>query len=92
MGLIQETINHPTIDDVEIVVDEKSKDETREPYDIVSLDISFSSIRQPDELVELGKWLIEQGTRIKKQYTSTGKLRKGVVLAWPITPIYTKQN
>ena len=62
-------------------VDEKSKDETREPYDIVSLDISFSSIRQPDELVELGKWLIEQGTRIKKQYTSTGKLRKGVVLA-----------
>jgi len=81
MGLIQETINHPTIDDVEIVVDEKSKDETREPYDIVSLDISFSSIRQPDELVELGTWLIEQGTRIKKQYTSTGKLRKGVVLA-----------
>lgn len=81
MGLIQETINHPTIDDVEIVVDKKSKDETREPYDIVSLDISFSSIRQPDELVELGKWLIEQGTRIKKQYTATGKLRKGVVLA-----------
>lgn len=81
MGLIQETINHPTIDDVEIVVDEKSKDETREPYDIVRLDISFSSIRQPDELVELGQWLIEQGTRIKKQYTSTGKPRKGVVLA-----------
>ena len=81
MGLIQETINHPTIDDVEIVVDEKEKGAIREPYDIVSLDISFSSIRQPDELVELGKWLIEQGTRIKKQYTSTGKLCKGVVLA-----------
>jgi hypothetical protein len=79
MGLIQETINHPTIDDVEIVVDEKEKGAIREPYDIVSLDISFSSIRQPDELVELGKWLIEQGTRIKKQYTSTGILRKGVV-------------
>ena len=75
MGHIKETIKHPTIPDIEIVVDEKSKDETREPYDIVSLDI-FYSIRQPDELVELGKWLIEQGARIKKQYTSTGKIKK----------------
>lgn len=75
MGLIKETITHPTLE-VEIEVDEKSKDETKEPYDIVSLDTSFSSIRKPDELVELGKWLIEQGTRIKKQYTPNGKLKK----------------
>jgi hypothetical protein len=81
MGLIKETINHPTIDDVEITIDEHAKDETREPYDIVSLDISFSSISSPDELVELGEWLVKEGKRIKKQYTSTGKLRKGVVLA-----------
>jgi hypothetical protein len=81
MGLIKETINHPTIDDVEITVDEHAKDETREPYDIVSLDISFSSISNPDELVKLGEWLVKEGKRIKKQYTSTGKLRKGVVLA-----------
>lgn len=81
MGLIKETINHPTIDDVEITVDEHAKNETREPYDIVSLDISFSSIEQPDQLIELGKWLIEQGERIKKQYTSKGKLRKRIVLA-----------
>ena len=75
MGIIKETIIHPTIGGVEIIVDEKTKDETREPFDIVSLDITFSSIRQPNELVELGNWLVEQGTRIKKQYTSTGKLR-----------------
>lgn len=75
MSLIKETINHPTIEDVEITVMEKSKDEISEPYDIISLDISFSQIRQPNELVELGKWLIEQGKRIKKQYTSTGKPR-----------------
>jgi hypothetical protein len=77
MGLIKKTINHPTINDVEIIVDEHAKDEIREPYDIVSLDISFSSISNPDELVELGRWLIEQGKKIKKQYTSKGKLRKG---------------
>lgn len=76
MGLIKETINHPTLDSVEITVDEHAKDETREPYDIISLDISFSSIRQPDDLVELGKWLVEQGTRIKHKYSSKGKIKK----------------
>ena len=81
MGFIKEIISRPTINDVEIVVDEKSKNETREPYDILTLSISFDSISKPDELIELGKWLIQQGTRIKKQYTSTGKLRKGVFLA-----------
>lgn len=77
MGLIKEEIKHPTIDNVEIIVDEHAKNETREPYDIVSLDISFGSIRTPDELIELGKWLIEQGKFIKKKYTSKGVVRKG---------------
>ena len=82
MGLIVEEIKHPTIDDVEIIVDEFEKDEHfREPYEIVSLEMTYSDIRHPDQLVELGKWLIEQGTRIKKQYTPKGKLRKGVVLS-----------
>ncbi|GAB2993945.1 hypothetical protein GCM10027284_08910 [Cyclobacterium sediminis] len=78
MGIIKEEISHPTINDVEITVDEHAKDEHREPYDIVNLDISFGSISTPDELVDLGRWLIEQGQRIKKQYTSTGKPRKNV--------------
>jgi hypothetical protein len=77
MGRIWEEINHPTIDGVEIIVDQHEQDECfRESYEIVSLDITFSEIKHPDELVELGKWLIEQGTRIKKQYTPKGKPRK----------------
>lgn len=79
MGYILEETEHPTLRDVSITVDEKTKDETREPWNIVSLDITFSSIRTPDELIELGKWLIENGNRIKKEYTSTGKKRKVVV-------------
>lgn len=76
MGLIQETSNHPTIRDVSIVVDQKSPDEQCEPYEIVGLDIGFADIRTPQELIELGNWLISEGNRIKKQYTSTGKKRK----------------
>lgn len=76
MGLIKETIKHPTIEDVEITVDEHAKNEDRAPYDIVSLNVAFYSISNPNELIELGKWLIENGKRIKKQYTSKGKLRK----------------
>jgi hypothetical protein len=80
MGLIKETISHPTIDDVEITIDEHAKNETRDPYDIITLDISFSSVSNPDELIELGKWLVEHGNRIKKQYTSKGKLREAIEL------------
>ena len=72
MGLIQETINHPTIDGVDLEVDEFDKHEVRVPYKIISLDISnyhMSAI----ELIELGKWLIENGRRIKKEYSSKGK-------------------
>ncbi len=76
MGNIKEEIKHPNFFDVEIVVDEQSKDETRDPYDIVTLYISYSSINNPNELIELGKWLIDNGNRIKREYTSKGKKRK----------------
>lgn len=79
MGIIKETIEHPTISNVEIDVDEHAKDESREPYDIISLNITFAEINNPDQLIELGKWLIEQGTRIKNEYTSTGKVRKSAL-------------
>ena len=79
MGYILEETEHPTLRNVSIIVDEKTKDETREPWNIVSLETSFSNIRTPDELIELGEWLIENAKRIKTEYTSTGKKRKVVV-------------
>lgn len=73
MGLIKEKIYHPTLINVDIIVDEHSRDEVREPYDIINLDIAFSDIKTPDDLIELGKWCVEQGERIKDQYTPKGK-------------------
>jgi len=74
MGLIKEVVKHPTIADVEITVDTHAKDEVREDWDIIDLDTSFSSIRSPKELIDLGTWLISEGTRIMKKYTPKGKL------------------
>lgn len=76
MGIVQEYIKHPTIPEVEITVDEHMEGECREPWDIVYLDISFSDIDTPDQLIDIGEWLIQEAKRIKKKYTSKGKVRK----------------
>lgn len=76
MGIIREEIEHPTLSNVSLVVDEKTEDEEKEDWEIVSLDISHSSIRTPGELVELGNWLIESAKRISAEYLPNGKKRK----------------
>ncbi len=73
MSLVNEEIKHPTIDGAEILVLEKTKGEMKPPNTIISFNIDFCSIETPDELISLGEWLIENGKRIKKEYTSTGK-------------------
>lgn len=80
MGLIHEEILHPEIDDVSITVSEIEKGSSADPWQIVSLDISFSAVETPQDLVSLGQWLTAQGKRIKKQYTSKGKLRAGAII------------
>lgn len=76
MGIVQEYIKHPTIPEAEITVDEHMEGECREPWDIVYLDISFADIETPDQLIDIGEWLIQEAKRIKKKYTSKGKVRK----------------
>jgi hypothetical protein len=76
MGYITGEFEHPTLHDVFLTVDEKGKDEEREDWNIVTLDTSFSEIRTPDDLIELGKWLVEKGERIKKDFTQTGKKKR----------------
>ncbi|PAC27827.1 hypothetical protein [Flectobacillus sp. BAB-3569] len=77
MGLIQEIIYYPKKEDEVIIVEQISPEDARKPYQIVNLCIaSFTDFRTPQELIELGNWLISEGNRIKKEYTSTGKKRK----------------
>ena len=76
MGYILEETSHPTLDNVSISVDEHAKDECTEPWHIITLDTDFAEIRTPHDLIELGKWLVINGKRIKKEYTPKGKKRK----------------
>lgn len=78
MGYIKEETKHPDFD-AEIVVDEKIKDEVCDEWEIVGLSISSFTVRTPDDLISLGEWLVENGKRIKQQYTPKGKKRKVVV-------------
>jgi hypothetical protein len=76
MGLIREEIEHPTLSNVSLIVDEKTEDEEKEDWEIVSLDISYSSVRTPGEMVELANWLIENAKRITQEYTPEGKKKE----------------
>jgi hypothetical protein len=78
MGYIVEEINHPTLENVSITVDKKGSNEISEPWEIVGLNIPILGIRKPNDLIELGKWLIENGHKIKRNYTSTGKRKSSI--------------
>ncbi len=74
MSLVKEEIKHEYLD-AEISVLEKTKGETFEPYAIIDFNSDSMRSYTPEELTQLGNWLIENATRIKKQYTSTGKTK-----------------
>ena len=70
MALIHEEIKHES--GVEIMVTERESRETREPWKCVSMDMGFSENLTPKELRALGKWLIQVGRRIGREYKSNG--------------------
>lgn len=61
---------------VELEVLEKEKPEIFEPFKIIDFNADSMRIYTPDEIILLGQWLIEHGTRIKKAYKADGKLKK----------------
>lgn len=72
MSLIhEETLHH--IGEAEVMVSERTRGESIDDWDIVHLRVDSMGRMTPDDLSELGRWLVEQGERIKRQYTKTGK-------------------
>lgn len=62
---------------IKLEVCERQKGEMREPWKIISLEF-FDDFEDfsPKQLRGLGKWLIKQGKRIGKEYTSKGRKRE----------------
>lgn len=72
MGLIQEEIANNDLG-VNLTIDSHARNETREPFDIISLEFDRTYGLTPEALQALGVWLIAQADRIRNQYTQTGK-------------------
>jgi hypothetical protein len=80
MAYVVETNAHPYLNDVIIEVLEKTAGEYVPESKICSLGIEFINRYSPDDLINMGNWLIENGKRIKKEYTSTGKRKKKFIV------------
>ena len=70
MALIHEEIEHEL--GPRLMVSEREEGETREPWQFISLEMDGFDEMTPTELRTLGKWLVQQGRRIGREYKSNG--------------------
>lgn len=56
-------------------ITEKTKDEYRDPWHIISLEIEIINNYTPQQVYDLGKYLIALSKRVRKQYTASGKIK-----------------
>lgn len=70
-----ESIEHPTIDNIQIDVLQKDNETYWQPNAICDIAIDTMKSYTPNQLKEIGRWLISEGKRIGKTYTSTGNVR-----------------
>lgn len=75
MAILQEEIKHRYLP-VKIEVYEKINGEVIEPYQVCSIQMDTMRSFSPQEMDDLGQWLMEQSKVIKKNYTSRGRKRK----------------
>ena len=73
MSIVKEELTHPDIEGMELSILGKTEDESCEDFQIISIEYDNYTTLTPNELIKLGKWFVEQGKRIKKEYTKTGE-------------------
>ncbi|MEG3078522.1 hypothetical protein R3F64_01460 [Halomonas sp. 5021] len=71
MGVVTQEVEHDYLD-VSLVIDQKAKEETRRPWQIVSLEVGMLHSMTPKELRQLGRWLQQEGKRIGREFKSNG--------------------
>ena len=71
MAFVKEEIEFDVLE-AKIMVLERESGEYPEPWSIISFSVDDLENCTPKELRQLGKWLIEQGKRIGKEYKSNG--------------------
>lgn len=71
MGVVTEQVEHDHLD-VKLLIDRKAKEETRGPWEIISLEVGMLNRMTPKELRQLGRWLQQEGKRIGREFKSNG--------------------
>lgn len=76
MGIVNEEITHPEFEGVTLEVVERQPGEMVEAWRIAEFQVSLRGERfTPKELRHLGHWLVQEGKRLGKSYTSKGAPR-----------------
>jgi hypothetical protein len=76
MSIIHEETRHAHLE-VEFSISERTAGEMREPWRFVHLEIDSMSSITPREMRNLGRWLIDEGRRLGREYKSNGAPRAG---------------
>lgn len=71
MAIIHEETSHSDLP-ATILVTERTKGECRMPWEMISLEFDSFEWLTPVQLRQLGKWLIQEGKRICREYKSNG--------------------
>jgi hypothetical protein len=74
MALIHEELKHEYLP-VSLMVSQRQQGECIEPWDIVHCEVDGMSRMTPKQLQELGRWLVQQGKRLGREYKSNGAPR-----------------
>ena len=76
MGFVTEEIEHEELP-VKLMTVERDKEsgECREPWRFISLEFDHFENLTPPELRRLGRWLVQEGKRIGKEYKSNGAMK-----------------
>ena len=77
MALIHEETKHQYLG-ATVMVSQRQRHEVIEDWNILHLEVETWR-RTPDELIDLGAWLVAQGERIKRDYRKDGAPKDGVL-------------
>lgn len=76
MAIIHEETPHEYLP-ATISVSERIGDECRPAWEMISLEYDSFERLTPKDLRQLGKWLVQEGKRIGREYKSNGAPKKG---------------
>lgn len=74
MGYITEEVSHDEFP-MTLTMVERIAGETKEPWRFIGIEFDHFESLTPPELRKLGRWMVQEGKRIGREYKSNGALK-----------------